>query len=78
MSAWLDRWAAGEQKRADAEKDRSHTRQSLNGRQLISLVVCVGLMILLPWQVWLTFTALALVLGPGRLWWRKRRLNQTG
>jgi hypothetical protein len=77
MAAWLDRWAQGEQRRADAENGRSRRvqRQSLTGRQLIGLVVCAGLATLLPWQLWLTFMAISLTLGPGRRWWKKRRLQ---
>jgi hypothetical protein len=39
--------------------------------QLGDLRRCVAL---LPWPVWLTVSAVAITLGPGRYWWNRRRL----
>lgn len=73
VTGWLDRWAAREQRRTERENEAQPRGGPITGKGAVSIVLCAALLTVLPWQLWLGLTGIALLAGPGRRWFRRIR-----
>jgi hypothetical protein len=73
VTGLLDRWARREQRRIEWENEARPRGGPITWRGAALTLVCVALMLALPWPIWLAITSLALIAGPGRRWFVRTR-----